>query len=80
MPIGSEEQQKIMNHLQGRNNKCPVCGTNNWMIFEDLVSPLCIDIEYKRAIEGKFLPVIEIICNDCGYVWQIAAVKIGLLI
>jgi len=79
MPMGLEEQQKIRNHLQGRNNQCPVCETNNWSIFEDLVSPLCMDLEYKRAIEGKLLPIVVLICNDCGYVRQIAAGKIGLL-
>jgi len=40
---------------------------------------LCVDLEYKRAIEGKLLPIVILICNDCGYVRQIAAGKIGLL-
>lgn len=79
MSIGYSEQQKIREHLQGRNNQCPVCGANNWAIFDDLLSPLCIDLEYKRPIEGKLLPVVALICNDCGHVRQIAAGKLGLL-
>ena len=79
MPLGYEEQQRIRNHLQGRNNRCPVCNGNNWAICEDFLSPLCIDVEYRRPIEGKLLPMVGLICNDCGYVRQIAAAKVGLI-
>ena len=79
MSIGYSEQQRIKDHLQGRNNQCPICGVNNWAIFEDLLSPLCIDLEYKRPIEGKLLPVVVLICNDCGYIRQLSAKKVGLL-
>lgn len=79
MSMGYEEQQKIKDHLQGRNNFCPVCNANSWTVFDDLLSPFCIDLEYKRPIEGKFLPIVALICNDCGYVRQIAAGKVGLI-
>lgn len=79
MPIDYADQQKIKEHLQGRNNQCPLCGTNTWTIFDDLVSVLCVDLEYKRPIEGKFLPMVALICGDCGYVRQVAAGKVGLL-
>jgi C4-type Zn-finger protein len=79
MPIGYAEQEQIRNHLQGWNNNCPVCQANNWTIFEDFVSPFCVDIEYKRPIEGKLLPMVVLICSDCGYVRQISAVKVGLI-
>jgi C4-type Zn-finger protein len=79
MPIGNEQQQRVRNHLQGRNNRCPVCDANNWTVFEDLLSPFCIDVEYRRPIEVKFLPIVALICNDCGYVRQIAARKVGLI-
>ena len=79
MLIGYEEQQKIKNHLQGRNNQCPICDANDWTVVDDLLSPFCIDVEYKRPIEGKFLPIVALICNDCGYIRQIAARKVGVI-
>ena len=79
MPIDYTAQQKIKDHLQGHNNQCIVCSANNWTIFDDFVSPLCVDIEYKRPIEGKLLPMVALICNDCGYIRQIAAGKVGLI-
>ena len=79
MPIDYADQQKIKDHLQGNNNQCPLCGTNNWAINDEFVSPLFIDLEYKRPIEGKLLPMVVLICNDCGYVRLVAAGKVGLL-
>lgn len=79
MPIDHADKQKIEDHLQGRNNQCPLCGANTWTILDEFVSPLCIDPEYKRPIEGKLLPMVALICNDCGYVRQVAAGKVGLL-
>ena len=79
MPISYEERQKIRDHLQRHNNRCPVCGADNWTVFDDVLSPFCIDVKYRRPIEGKFLPVVALICNDCGYVRQIAAKKVGLI-
>ena len=79
MSIDYTDQQKIRDHLQGRNNQCPICGTNNWTTLDELTSPLCIDLEYKRPIEGKLLPMVVFICNDCGYIRQVAAGKVGLV-
>lgn len=83
MPLGYSENEKIKAHLEGKNNSCPLCGNNNWGIFDEVVSPVCFDIEYKRIIEGKLLPVVLLICNEfcneCGNVRQISAMKVGLL-
>lgn len=79
MALDDEKQQKIRSHLEGRNNRCPVCDTNKWIIFDDLISPICFDIEYRRPIEGKFFPFVALICNECGYIWQMSAMKVGLI-
>lgn len=79
MAIGYSEQQRIQSHLQGKNNSCPLCSTNSWGIAEDLIVAPFFDREYKRVIEGKVFPMVALICNDCGYVRQIAAAKMGLI-
>lgn len=79
MPLGYGENEKIKAHLEGKNNNCPLCGNNNWGIFDEVVSLACFDIEYKRIIEGKLLPVVLLICSECGNVRQISALKVGLL-
>jgi hypothetical protein len=71
--------RKIRDHLSNKNVRCPLCHGANWTVFEDLVSPTCIDLEYKRAIEGKMFPLVALICSGCGYVCEIAAGPIGLL-
>lgn len=79
MPLDSDAKSRIQDHLQGRNNACPGCTSNNWTVFEDLVASVCIDAEYKRPIEGKYLPMVALICGECGQIRQIAAGPVGLL-
>jgi len=79
MPFTYEQREKITSHMSGRRNECPVCGTNRWDLFDDLIASMCIDVEYKRPIEGKLLPTVALICGECGYVRQVAAGKVGLL-
>ncbi len=79
MALGYSERQKIQEFLNGKNNACPMCSTNNWEAAEDLVITPFFDLEYKRVIEGKVLPMVALICHDCGYVRQISAAKLGLI-
>ena len=79
MPLGHSERRKIKDFLNGKNNACPMCLTNNWELPEDLTIAPFFDIEYKRVIEGKVLPMVALICHDCGYIRQIAAAKLGLI-
>ena len=79
MALGYANEKKIRNHLERRNNRCPLCGSNHWEIFDDLVSLICFDVEYKRPIEGKIVPIVILICSDCGDIRQISAKKVGLL-
>ena len=79
MPIDDKARQKIIDHLQGRNHQCPLCGTNKWSICDDLFSPVFIDLEHKKPVEDKILPIVALMCDECGNIRQIAAGKIGLL-
>ncbi len=79
MPLSSYEQQKIRDFLNGKNNSCPICSTNRWAIAEDLIVASFFDLEYKRIIEGKVLPIVVLICDECGYIRQLAAAKVGLI-
>lgn len=79
MPLSSNEQQKIQDFMKGKNNSCSICRANSWGICDDLIVAPFFDLEYKRIIEGKVLPMIALICNECGNVRQIAAAKVGLM-
>ena len=79
MSLGYSENGKIKTHVEGKDNSCPLCGNNDWMVFDEIVSPVCFDREYRRIVEGKLFPVILLICNECGNIRQISAMKIGML-
>lgn len=79
MPSERELQERLVDHLKGRNCQCPVCGTNNWNMCGDLVSPPCWDAEYRRPIEGRVLPLVVLICSECGFIRQFSALKLGLV-
>ncbi len=79
MSLSYEERDKIKNFMNGKNNLCPICSGSNWGIAEDLIVAHFFDLEYKRIIDGKVLPMVALICDSCGYVRQIAAAKVGLI-
>jgi len=79
MSLIYSEQQRIQNFMNGKNNSCPVGSANSWGITDDLIVAPFFDLEYKRIIEGKVLPMVGLICNGCGYVRQFAAAKMGLI-
>lgn len=78
MPLSYSENEKVKAYMNGKNRRCTVCGNNSWGIFEEVVSPVCLDIKYKRVIEGKLFPVVILMCSECGSVIQISAKKVGL--
>ena len=78
MPLGSSDKQIIRDHVEGLNCSCPLCGSRQWEMCDDLASPLSVDLEYKRTIEGKYIPMVILICSNCGNIVQISAKKVGL--
>ncbi len=73
MPLTREQAYKLQQWLNSRgvNLDCPMCGSAQWETGE-IVSGTSIDD--KRVA----VPMVQVVCVNCGYVMLFAALPIGL--
>ena len=60
-----------MDGLQGGNRNSPMCGSGEWETGE-IVSGTSID-DTRNAV-----PMVQVVCVNCGHVMLFAALPIGL--
>ncbi len=80
MGLTKEQQELVMNHLDQKMGKvCPMCSNRNWKIEPDLQFLGALDPEYRQPIAGKIFPIVTAMCNNCYFLAQFSAMKIGVL-
>lgn len=59
-------------------NGCPMCGGREWeMISQTLFTPLEIGEGMDIRLGGKMIPLVPIVCKNCGFVAEINALSVG---
>ncbi len=73
MPLTREQAYKLQQWLNSRgvNLNCPMCGSAQWETGE-IVSGTSID-DTRNAV-----PMVQVVCVNCGHVMLFAALPIGL--
>jgi predicted nucleic-acid-binding Zn-ribbon protein len=61
-----------MAELQGVNLNCPMCGSSQWETGE-------IALGVNVNDQGNTLPMVQLVCRNCGYVMLFAAMPIELV-
>jgi predicted nucleic-acid-binding Zn-ribbon protein len=74
MPFNHERAHRLQQWLNSRgvDLNCPVCGSTQWETGE-IVSGANV------SGQGNVLPMVQVICSNCGYVMVFAAMPIGLV-
>ena len=75
------DQQKTLKWLKGRWTSlgaCPLCGSNNWWISEEILR-IPIHQEYPTEAPDACYPFIGIGCRSCGYFFLVSAAVCGAL-
>lgn len=75
------ETKKIVDALnrKGIRSTCPFCGKNNWDAGNDLYSSVRIDEKGNINLGGPVVPMIQLICMDCGFIAQFNPIVLGLI-
>ena len=78
MPLNDRQKAllKIWMDSNNRDIRCPICRANNWADGGIVVTP-----PYKgHSFDEKapIMPLIQMICNGCGYVFFVAAKPVGI--
>jgi hypothetical protein len=58
---------------------CPLCGSKNWTLLEDFVAPANFSRNGGLLLGGKVYPHFMLICDVCGNVQFINAIRAGVL-
>jgi len=83
MPFNREEFAEALESAVKRKNVrgiiCPICSNGKWNIPGGYtMSPLQDDLVGIK-IGGPSIPKVPIVCNNCGFVAEIAIGVLGLL-
>ena len=78
MPLNESQKQKLRSWLKdkGARPTCVSCGQDEWGTGE-LVSTTVLNTEVLQIAETH-VPVVQLVCTNCGYIMNYAAVPIGL--
>ena len=85
MPLTDEQQkQQIQSWMQDKNvsETCSACRIQqtNWIIGEIIVAPTYSDGPVGNIrIGGPSVPMIQVVCGNCGFVMLFAASAIGIV-
>ena len=61
---------------KGIKNTCESCGSNKWELGDIVAAPTFAGGGFN--IGGPTVPMVPMICTNCGYIRHYAAVLIGL--
>jgi hypothetical protein len=72
--------QKVIEHLKAKwaGRPCPLCLVGNWNVH-DSTFQLTEFNEGSMVIGGPVIPVIPVICNNCGNTVLVNAITAGLI-
>jgi predicted nucleic-acid-binding Zn-ribbon protein len=78
--LTTEQKNKIKRILdeRGVSQPCPRCSNKNFTMAKGYFSQP-IQAQLSGYLEGRALPSIAIICDNCGYISQHALGSLGLL-
>jgi hypothetical protein len=79
MPLNEKQRTRFQSWIDKHdiNPKCPACGKNDmWAPGEVIASPMLDQDSFR--VEGKSIPMVQLVCNNCASVLLFAANPIGL--
>lgn len=79
MPLSKAQGIKLATWLESKvhNKNCPCCEGNRWTAC-DIFSGNSHGEDGTPDGDAS-IPMVQLICDNCGYVMLFAAVKVGLL-
>lgn len=74
------ESQKVIQHLQAKwgSKACPMCSSGPWNV-QDTSFQLTEFNEGNMVIGGPVIPLVTVMCGNCGYVVLVNAIVAGVL-
>jgi len=76
MTLTAEQNERLTQWLRdkGKHSDCPFCGENDWIPGLIIAAPTVT--EHNITFSGKKIPMVQLVCGNCGYVHLFAAVMV----
>jgi hypothetical protein len=71
---------KVIEHLRAKwaGRPCPMCGVNSWSV-QDSTYQLLEFNQGTLVVGGPVIPIVPVVCNNCGNTILVNAIIAGLL-
>ncbi len=81
MSLTTNQKDTIITSLNSKSKVvCPFCQQNQWTIGEEIVSANSVSLAGSTVLGGPFIPMVQLICNNCGFISHHALAVLGIKI
>ncbi|MGI9043938.1 MAG: hypothetical protein ACR2GK_07400 [Gemmatimonadaceae bacterium] len=79
MQLNDADKEKVLQWVQEKCGamRCICCGTGNWELVQNGAIILGFDVRTTRFHYHEGIPIISIVCTNCGHVVSFAAGVMG---
>ncbi len=81
MPLNDKQRQAIVDWLGTKATvpHCPGCGQLGPFSLGEILAPATFDLTNKTILVGTTVPLVPVICTNCGNVRLFSAVMMGIV-
>jgi len=79
VPLTPDQMDQVQDWMEEKDidTTCPACGNTSWVTSE-IIAPRVRE-RVRAPEEGLQLPMVHVMCDNCGYVRLFSAAKMGVL-
>ena len=55
-----------------------MCANNQWTLGDEVVVPIAAGMSGGLGIGGPYIPMVQMVCNNCGFVAHHAVGSLGI--
>ena len=79
MALTKPQRETILTALKAKiDGPCPMCRQTTWTLGDEVVAAMATGLQGGIAIGGPFIPMIQVVCNQCGFVAHHAIGALGI--
>lgn len=81
MSLTTSQKETIVKTLKSKSGlACPMCQNKQWTIGDEIVSVNPVSLSGSTVMGGPFIPMVQVVCNNCGFISHHALGLLGVKI
>ena len=79
MVLSQEQANDIANALNQRKIYCTICKSSKLIVIDGYITHSLQNDPLKITIGGRILPMVAVVCDDCGHIMYFSMSSLGLM-